>query len=68
MRRVPVMKRHPYLEELFKDYPVLFVDDYSEVTENLLKANENLYQRAQEMDLSQLYLPNWFENCVRAVA
>mgnify|MGYP003114920988 CR=1 FL=1 len=68
MRRVPVMKRHPYLEELFKDYPVLFVDDYSEVTEDLLKANENLYQRAQEMDLSQLYLPNWFENCVRAVA
>ena len=67
MRRVPVMKRHPYLEELFKDYPVLFVDDYSEVTENLLKANENLYQRAQEMDLSQLYLPNWFENCVREV-
>tara|TARA_A100001201_G_scaffold14484_1_gene17617 strand:- start:2211 stop:3134 length:924 start_codon:yes stop_codon:yes gene_type:complete len=67
MRRVPVMKRHPYLEELFKDYPVLFVDDYSEVTEDLLKANENLYQRAQEMDLSQLYLPNWFENCVREV-
>ena len=65
MRRVPVMKRHPYLEELFKDYPVLFVDDYSKVTEDLLKANDNLYQRAQEMDLSQLYLPNWFEKCVR---
>ncbi len=68
MRRVPVMKRHPYLEELFKDYPVLFVDDYSEVTEELLKASDNLYQRVQEMDLSQLYLRNWFENCVRAVA
>jgi len=68
MRRVPVMKRHPYLEELFKDYPVLFVDDYSEVTEELLKASDNLYQRVQEMDLSQLYLRNWFENCVRVVA
>jgi len=29
MRRVPIMKRHLYLETLFADYPVLFVDKYS---------------------------------------
>ena len=26
MRRVPVMTRHPYLQKLFENYPVLFVD------------------------------------------
>lgn len=42
MGRVPVMKRYSYLEELYKDFPVLFVNDYSEVTENLLLKNEEL--------------------------
>ena len=44
MKRVPVMKRDPYLEVLFKDYPVLFVDKYSEVTKELLLENEHLFQ------------------------
>ena len=60
MRRVPVMKRYPYLEELFKDYPVVFVDDYNEVTKELLIKNEDKFIRAQEMDLTQLSLPYWF--------
>lgn len=65
MRRVPVMKRHPYLEVLFRDYPVLFVDDYSEITEQLLIENDNLYQRAQTIDLSPLNLNNFFKNTVQ---
>ena len=64
MRRVPVMKRHPYLEELYKDLPVLFVNDYSEVTEELLIENDNLYQQAQTMDLSSLTLPYFFDKIV----
>lgn len=64
MRRVPVMKRHPYLEFLYKDYPVLFVNDYSEVTENLLIDNEHLYQTAQKMDLQPLTLPHFFDKIV----
>jgi len=64
MRRVPVMKRHPYLEELYKDLPVLFVNDYSEVTEELLIENDNLYQQAQTMDLSTLTLPYFFDKIV----
>jgi hypothetical protein len=64
MRRVPVMKRHPYLEVLFKDYPVLFVDNYSEITEELLIENDNLYQQAQEMDITPLTLPYFFDNVV----
>ena len=64
MRRVPIMKKHPYLQELYKDYPVLFVDDYSEVTEQLLIDNDNLFQEAQELDLSSLDLNNFFNKVV----
>ena len=68
MRRVPIMKHHPYLEVLFKDYPVLFVNDYSEVTEELLEQNEHLYQQAQEMDLMPLTLPYFFDRIVEKYA
>ena len=49
MKRVPVMKRYPYLEELFRDWPVLFVDKYTDITEDLLLENEHLFQEAQVM-------------------
>ena len=68
MRRVPIMKKHPYLEELFKDYPVLFVDKYSEVTEDLLIENDHLFQQAQEMSLEGLTLPGFFDNIVNGFA
>ena len=64
MRRVPVMTRDPYLEELYKDYPVLFVDDYGQVTKELLIENDDLFQRAQTMDLSGLTLPTFFDRIV----
>ncbi len=56
MRRVPVVLRSEYLEVIFKDLPVLFVDSWSEVTEELLLANNHLYQKAQNMDMSRLDL------------
>ena len=64
MRRVPVMTRDPYLEELYKDYPVLFVDDFNQVTKELLIENDDLFQRAQTMDLSGLTLPTFFDRIV----
>ena len=64
MRRVPIMTRDPYLETLFKNYPVLFVDKYSDITEELLLANDDLFQQAQTMDLSDLTLPKFFDNIV----
>ena len=64
MRRVPVMKRDAYLEELYKDYPVLFVDNYSDITEDLLKSNNHLYEEAQTMDLLGLTLPTFFDRIV----
>lgn len=61
MGRVPVMKRNPYLEELYAPYPVLWVDDYSEVTEQLLLDNNQLFIDAQNVDLSSLDLNNFFD-------
>ena len=64
MRRVPVMTRHPYLDKLFENYPVLFVDDYKDVTKELLIKNDDLFQRAQTMNLSGLTLPTFFDRIV----
>lgn len=60
MGRVPVMKRNPFLEELYAPYPVLWVDDYSEVTEQLLLDNNQLFLEAQTVNLDYLSLPQWF--------
>ncbi len=65
MRRVPVFKRHPYLEEIFKDFPALFVDDFNEVTEELLLANDHLFQQAQTMDMEKLSLDYWFNKAIK---
>ena len=68
MRRVPVMKRDEYLEVLFKDYPVLFVDKYSDITKDLLLENEHLFQQAQKMDLKGLTLRGFFDNIINKYA
>ena len=68
MKRVPVMKRDSYLEELFKDYPVLFVDKYSDITKDLLLENEYLFQQAQKMDLKGLTLRGFFDNIINKYA
>ncbi len=60
LKRVPIFKKHPYLEEMFKDFPALFVDDFSEVTEDLLLKNENMYQEALHMDINKLNLEKIF--------
>ena len=60
MGRVPVMKRNPFLEELYAPYSVLWVDDYSEVTEQFLLDNNQLFLEAQAVNLDYLSLPQWF--------
>jgi hypothetical protein len=61
MRRVPIMKRDSYLQELFKDYPVLWVDDFAEVTQTMLMDNYHLYEQAQDLILGELSLPYYFQ-------
>jgi hypothetical protein len=64
MRRVPIMKVNKYLEYLFKDYPVLFVNDYSEVTENLLTTNQCLFDKMQKISLYNLDIRNFYDKIV----
>ena len=68
MRRVPVMKTDPYLIELYKDWPVLWVSDYGDITQEFLKLNNHLYEEAQEMDLTPLTLKGFFDSIVNKYA
>ena len=56
MRRVPVMKQSPYFARLMQGFPVLFVERWEDVTEELLAQNDHLYQEALTMDLQKLDL------------
>ena len=64
MRRVPVMKKNVYLEYLLRDYPVLFVNDYTEVTEEYLLSNEHLFDQMQEIDLDNLNIQTFYDKIV----
>lgn len=64
LRRVPVMKDHPYFRRLMKGLPVLFVKDWPDITKELLDHNEPLYQEAQEMPLKKLDLNFVFKGIV----
>jgi hypothetical protein len=56
MRRVPVLEWHPYKEIVFKGFPVLYVNSYSELSADLLEKNINLYEDALSMDMKKLDL------------
>jgi len=64
MRRVPVVKRSKYLEYIFKDFPVLFVDKFSDVTEELLLNNDHLYLEAQNLDLAKLDMSKIYNDII----
>ena len=65
MRRVPIMKDHPYFRRLMEGFPVLFVDNWEEITEELLIASEPLYEEAQKMDLTRLDLKKMYDNIMQ---
>ena len=64
LRRVPIMKWHPYLVELFKDLPVLFVEDFKDISEELLERSNHLFEMIQTLDLDHLTLPKFYEDFV----
>lgn len=64
MRRVPVMKDHPYFRKLMKGFPVLFVNDWSDITNKLLVDSEYLYEEALKMNLNNLDLNKIFTSIV----
>ncbi len=64
MRRVPIMKDHPYFRTLMQGFPVLFVKDWSDITEELLIRKDFLYQEALTMNLIKLDLNTVFKTIV----
>lgn len=54
MRRVPVIEYSPYKEKLFEGCPVLFVNDFKDVTEDLLQKNNHLYLQALKFNRNTL--------------
>lgn len=66
LRRVPVMKDDPYFRLLMKGFPVLFVKDWPEVTQELLIKNDKLYQEALTMNLNKLDLNLIFNGIVNS--
>lgn len=63
-KRVPVMKKNKFLEKLFEGFPVLFVNSFSEVTEELLIDNNHLFETIKFFDFSKLDLNIIFKNII----
>ena len=61
MKRVPIVKKCKYLEHMFKGLPVLFVNDFSEVTEELLNEHNYLYEEALNINNNNLDLDIMFK-------
>ena len=58
MGAIPVMKRTT-LDPLFEGLPVLLIDDWREVTEELLRSCHEQH-RDETFDRGKLFLPYWF--------
>jgi hypothetical protein len=54
LKRVPIVIDTKYTREIFKGFPVLFVNDFNEITEQLLIENEFLFEEIQKVDLNLL--------------
>ena len=64
LKRVPIMKKNPYLQECYKNYPILWVDDYADINKTMLADNNNLYIEARNLDSNLLDLYVLFNRSV----
>ena len=54
LRRVPVMVKNNYLQELLAGLPILWVDSWGSINRELLESNRNLLDRARSTDVGLL--------------
>ena len=64
LKRVPIMKKNSYLQECYKDYPILWVDDYADVNKTLLAENDDLFIKSRNLDVNMLDLYSLFNRSV----
>lgn len=67
MKRVPVLEDTAYHREIFKGIPVLFVNSFFNITEQLLVENDYLYQQMQTLDLGKLDIEVLYNNIINEV-
>jgi hypothetical protein len=65
MKRVPIVLDTPYLRKIFENIPVLFVNSFLEITEELLISNNHLYDEMQLFDVSSLDFEKIFINIIK---
>ena len=55
---IPIVENHPLIKEVYGNCPILFTNDYTEITEEYLqqKYNEMLHK---QYDFSKLLIQNW---------
>ena len=58
------MKKNSYLQECYKDYPILWVDDYADVNKTLLAENDHLFIQSRNLDINMLDLYSLFNRAV----
>lgn len=66
LRRVPVMLDTPYFRRLMDGYPVLFIDKWEDISEEMLLANVDLVEEAMRMDRTYLDLRNLFDKIIKS--
>lgn len=64
LKRVPIMKKNQYLQECYKDFPILWVDDYADINKTLLAENDHLFIEARNLDINLLDLYSIFNRSV----
>ncbi len=67
MRRIPIVQDSPYLREIFKDIPILYVENIRNVTEQLLIDNNYLYEQMQLFDLNRLDYEVIYNNILKGI-
>jgi hypothetical protein len=67
MKRVPIMEKNKYLEHLFKDFPVLFVNSYQDINEEFLINQNDLFEMAINLDINKLDLNSIFKKHVKNI-
>ena len=65
LKRVPIMVKNDYLQELYKDYPVLWVNDFSKITKTVLSNAQDLCDKARNIDTNLLDLYSVFNRAVK---
>jgi hypothetical protein len=65
MRRVPIVEKSEYLEKIFDGIPVLFVNSFFDITEELLINNNHLYEEMQNFDLSKLNMKVIYDDILK---